>query len=274
MSNRCAPLGYLQLCARQRPWEGKASVTQLIDGTRRQFLLLTTDFAESPQDGAWRVLGTKAHAGLDMDNSLSFTEEKLEYEGVTGITDLIEQQQNGEYWLIDYKVSGSYKVAKAIGMVKRERINLDPSTGEPIKVRGKVSKNTWYEIDTELADVEDWGIQLNAYRLATEKTLKFDIARLKIHCIVRDGATYVAKQRGIINNFYYIGVPFMRDIVVARYLEEKKDALLTAMGRKVVPVACSEKEAWNGNKCNICPVADTCIKNGNPYITRLQSEEE
>ena len=34
MSNRCAPLGYLQLCARQRPWEGKASVTQLIDGTR------------------------------------------------------------------------------------------------------------------------------------------------------------------------------------------------------------------------------------------------
>lgn len=266
MGNRCAPLGYLQLCARQRKWDGTPSVTQLIDGTRKQFLMIRTDYAEDPKDCAWKVLGTKSHAGLDEDNDLSFTEEKFVEDGISGTADLIEQQPNGDMWLIDYKVSGSYKVAQALGIVKVEREKLDEH-GNVLKYKnGKPQKDVEWVVDPLKRDVDDWALQLNAYRLLVEKQ-GFKITALKIFTIVRDGRTYVAEGRGVKDPYAYIDIPMKTDEEVREYFNGKRDVLVSAMDSGNVPAPCSPSETWSGRKCNgYCPVKDECLKYGNPYI--------
>ena len=274
MKTRCAPLGYLQLCAKQRPWDGKPSVTQLISGTRQQYLMLKHDFDEDPRDCAWKVLGTKSHSGLDDENSLSFTEEKMSWEGITGTTDLVEEQPNGDLWLVDYKVSGSFKVASAIGMVKKEKILLDEAGNERKYKNGKTMKETWYEMDLTRADIRDWQLQLNAYRLFFEKDTGFKITALKIFTVVRDGKTYVADGRGITEPYYYIDVPMLPDEEVEKYFSQKRDLLLLAVNSDTPPPPCSSHETWEGRKCKgYCAVKDRCCELGNPYITSEMPEE-
>ena len=274
MKNRCAPLGFLQLCAKQRKWNGTPSVTQLIDGTRKQFLMMTTDYAEDPKDCAWKVLGTKSHSGLDNDNDMSFTEEKVEGFGMSGTADLVEQQQNGDLWLVDYKVSGSFKVAQALGLVKVERERFDEQ-GNPLKYKnGKVQKDVSWVADPTKRDLKDWALQLNAYRMLFEKQ-GFKITALKIFTVVRDGRTYIAEGRGVTDPFTYIDIPILPDSEVSEYFGKKGKALCTAMTGGVVPPPCSADETWNGRKCaSFCPVKNKCMEYGNPYINSTEGEDD
>jgi len=272
MAERCAPLSYLQLAGREREWKGVPSVTQLISGTRCEYLKLTTGYAVDPAKAAFRVHGTRGHTALDSNNNSSFTEEHFEDEGIQGTADMFEQQADGTWWLIDHKTAGSFKVAKALGLVKKEEVQYDEISGIPLKHKnGKPVKKTWFEASGQ-PDIEDWMLQLNKYRMMGEKALGEKISRIKIFAVVRDGNTFTAKNRGVMKEIYYIDIPMMLDGAVNMYFDKKKDLLLSALKDGTMPEECSASECWSGNKCKICDVADACKAAGRTWIVEGEDE--
>lgn len=276
MSNRCAPLSYLSECARQRQWTGKPSVTQLLNGTRMAYLMLTTNYAEDPQKCLWKILGTSVHKRLDVDDKFSFSEVQLDDEDKTGILDRVEEQANKELWLVDKKFVGSFKASRVLGLEKHERIRLDDNDRPILNRYKKPSKDIWFTVNPDKIDMDDWAMQLNTYRKMFEESTGFEISRLMNFIMIRDGDLLTAKQRGVVANFYYIEVPFIDNSKVSEYMDHKRNLLLShMMTTDRIPEPCSLSEVWGGNRCEkYCPVVSTCVKHGNPYITQLQSEEE
>ena len=272
LGRRCAPVTYLQLVCREREWKGIPSVTQLLQGTREAYLKITSDFIADPQGATFRVLGTRGHTALEIDNDFSFTEEHFSGDNLQGTADLLEKQENGEWWLIDHKTAGSYKVAKAIGLVKMEELLTDEN-GTPLKHKnGKPKKKVWYESTPESIkardiDIHDWIYQLNAYRIEMEERLKEKISRLFIFAVVRDGGTFSAKNRGVMENFYYIPIPIVDDAVIKAYFSTKRNMLVHALETKTMPPECSPEECWNGRKCELCEVAAVCASHGRSYLS-------
>ncbi len=288
------PLAYLNLCAEQREWTGKPSTTMLINGTRMEYLKILTPYAESPDSQAFRVLGTKSHAKLELyADEKAHAEIGMDYEEITGITDMLEMQEDGTYWLIDYKTWGSYKVGKALGIVKKERDLLDEN-GTPVLYKrsgrnyteGDVKKDYYYEQDINAVDIRDVELQLNRYRVALQICYGIKISKMLVFCIVRDGGTYLAKNRGIKNNTYYIEIKEIPDEEIRTIFNDKKYDLTIAVSEynnKVIrtgmidslyqetldlesladncPIMCTDAESWNGKRCeSYCPVAEMCHK--------------
>ncbi len=112
--NRCATRGYLQLVSKERPWTGKPSTTQCINGTMRSWLLLMNEYAVSPDDRAFMIHGTTGHASLEGAVDPHSIQEQWLDGDETGIFDTLENE-NGKYILADHKTSGSYMVQKALG---------------------------------------------------------------------------------------------------------------------------------------------------------------
>jgi hypothetical protein len=253
MGSRCATRSYLQLVRRERPWTGKPSTTQLIQGTMCAFLKLTREYAISPGSRAFMIHGTKGHGNLEgAEDELSFLEEHFDGESteVTGIADVLEIE-DGTAVLVDYKTSGSFKVAKALGFyVDEETID----TGEVYKSgkrKGEPKLKTVKTLKRDVAkeDRWEWELQLNKYRMEFERR-GFKIDRLKIQCIVRDGNTYIARSRGVFRNVYYFDINRLPDTEVAVYFKTKTDALLRAL----------QQGYWDdGLKCqSYCEVAEYC----------------
>ena len=180
-------------------------------------------------------------------------EERLEEDGISGMFDLYGEE-DGVRTLFDYKVSGSYKVAKAIGLKgnrrggPREVFRSGPRKGKPRTVKRIVQGEP---------DLGDWGLQLNHYR------------QLLVEGIPRgpDGppgdrpgrGTYLAKKRGLTRNIYLIDVPRLEDDAVTAYFAGKRDALKAALETNAIPPPCSEDERWQDRKCaEFCLVADSC----------------
>lgn len=259
IKDRCATRSYLRLASSERAWKGKPSTTQLITGTMKAFLKLTKPYAVSPDSRAFMITGTTGHSVLEAaGDDLSILEEKFD-DDVTGIADTLECECDINT-LSDNKLSGSFKVAKAMGLYMEKE-----PTGEVYKKDSKTGakkgdpkyKNVLKQSDDKI-DMWEWDLQLNKYRMAFEKR-GFHIDRLKIQCIVRDGGTYIAKNRGITKNVYYFDVKILPDQDVIDYFDEKKGALEIALdlGRWEDP--CTEKENWDGRMClNYCEVAEHC----------------
>jgi len=271
MSERCATRSFLRLAAAERPWTGKPSTTQLIQGTLCAFLKLTKDYAVSPDQRAFMINGSRAHANLETsDAELSFLEEKLQDGTNTGITDVIECEA-GEIILADYKTSGSYKVARALGFYVDEEptgelFKSGPREGQP-KTR-KILKR-----DLAKADRWEWTLQLNDYRIQLEPSLWRKVDHLKIQCIVRDGGTHIARSRGIFRNIYYFDIDILPDRMVKEYFETKKSALVAALEAGHCDTICNAKENWDGVKCaRYCEVAEFCPFG--KYLKREQEEED
>lgn len=269
MGSRCATRSYLQMIKKERPWTGRPSTTQLIQGTMQAFLKLTKDYAISPDSRAFMIHGTKGHANLEgADDEYSFLEERFndsETE-ITGIADVLEVE-NGWTILADYKTSGSYKVAKALGFYVDEE-----ETGEVYKSgkrKGEAKTRKVLKRDDSKIDRWEWELQLNKYRLEYERRgIKPD--ELKIMCTVRDGGTYIARSRGVFRNIYYFNIPILPDSEINRYFSEKWGALGAAMSLGYWKETCSAKENWDGLKCqSYCDVAEYC-----PYGKYLKREKE
>lgn len=247
MGQRCAPKRYLEYASNkdhQNEVGDKFSVTELIRGTREAYLRRKMDYYETPDSSAFAVLGTKAHTALE-------TGERLEWQGITGKPDDIDDEDGGT--LVEYKTYGSYKMISVLGLE-------EVPTGE-ISPRGKVKKQ-W--VKSGIADTEELSLQLGMYQLMlSEKNIP--IYHLKAHIVVRDGGLYIAKQRGIDNNTYYIEVPMLQQSEIETYFGFKKMALENAIKDNSMPIICSARECWDGNKCEkFCPVAEWCT--GNPYL--------
>lgn len=278
---RCRPLSFLRLCLEEREWKGVPSVTQLINGTRYAMLKIKSDYNERFDNGVFKVLGTSAHAALDEEDGVSYTEETFEHDGVSGTADRIEQQPNGEMWLIDHKVVGSFKIAKALGVVKVRENVLDANGNQEYfksgAKKGQPKTRNAYVLDVKQADRKDWTLQLNYYRIMVERTLGYKIARLKIHAIVRDGNTMAAKSYMVNDKDYYFDIDILPDDTVLAYFNHKKQMLLDALDGHIVPPPCSPSECWDGRKCksdDYCPMRQACIAMGdNPWIGAGDDEE-
>ena len=289
------PLSYLAVCADQREWNGKPSTTQLISGTRCEYLKLFTPYAENPAEQAFRILGTKSHKKLeDLTPEGSLSEFKCSDDEISGIADLLEKQPNGEWWLTDYKTWGSYKVMLGIGLKAKKRPAFRED-GKPVLYvksgkwgkAGEQKTETYYEPDPKFVDMYEVELQLNRYRIITEKNYNIKISKLKTFAIVRDGGCISAINRGVDKNTYYIDVKILDDNLVNNYFTKKREALLYSVegyikdenetwadGRsgeypeegfdfdlikKHAPQLCTNKETWNGRKCEkFCPVKEIC----------------
>ncbi len=272
MGTRCATRSYLQLARSERPWTGKPSTTQLINGTMISLLRITKDYAVSPDDRAFMIHGTKGHANLEAaDDELSILEERFTGDDtdITGIADVLETEA-GKSALVDYKTSGSYKVAKALGFYVE-----DEPTGEVYKTgkrKGEQKTRKILKRDESKIDRLEWELQLNKYRMEYEKR-GFKPDELRIQCVVRDGNTYIARSRGVFRNIYYFNIRILPDAEVAAYFDRKKNALLKALKQGYWKDPCTKEENWDGIRCeNYCEVAEHC-KYGK-YLKREREIED
>lgn len=280
------PMAYIKKCIEQRAWNGRPSTTQLINGTRLEYLRILTDYAIDPSSQAFRILGTGAHEELERlasDNSM--TEYKLSFDDISGIADCLEEQPNGEHYLIDYKTWGSFKVALALGLEKKKRALFD-NHGNPVLYqksgywgkKGEQKQETYFESNPDLIDMHDAELQLNRYKIMTELIYKVKVSKMKLFCIIRDGGLAVAKSRGVERQTEYIDVKELDPEYINNYFTEKRNRLVNAIDsyekskenindngfdlkalKENCPKICNEKESWNYRRCEgYCPVSEIC----------------
>jgi hypothetical protein len=264
MSSRCATLSYLELVGFDREWQG-VSPSAAGNGPRYLYLKAVKDYAIDPQDRAWAALGTSVHGKVSIHkyNRHVLAEEPLSDEEMKGTADALEadEQEPGSFVLTDLKVWGSFKVAKALGVVQVDKPVLDDK-GEPVllksgKNKGQPKTEKETVIDPAKADLLDVAFQLNRYRIFFERA-GFPISRMQIMAIPRDGNTYIAKSRGIDKNLYLIPVPFMSDTEVLVFYHNLQAQVDTAFAAGYVN-KCNSWESWEGRKCNgYCEVAEQC----------------
>ena len=268
MSRRCSTLPWLvQVQSSERPWDGTPHVTTLIQGNMEAFLKITESFAIDPigPSAAFAQLGIAIHSNLE-DKAIELghpAEWSFKDPGILqGSVDYLEPNSDGSYNMWDYKTWGSYKVAKAKGIIAI-------TTG-----KGK-ARHTSKHYSPERVDNFEAELQMNAYRLAAEKR-GIQIKGMFIQAIVRDGNTLIARNRAITESVSVIEVAELPDDFVTRYFAIKGQALIKAletnqrkldMGDEFKPIPgdqepslCTKEEVWANNmKCkNYCPVAYTC----------------
>lgn len=259
-----ATLPTLLEMSKTRPVDRKPSTTELLNGTCQSYLQRTADYFESPDSQAFAIAGTRHHSLLEnsaLDNVNQLTEIDLEYKGITGTADLYDVDRK---MLVDYKMSGSYKIAKALGVQVKH--SFHPT--EVYKTSGKHGKKGTprrvkeFYLDETKADLEDWGWQVNYYRYLLEKDKGYEVRSMYIQITARDGGLQVATSRGIDRKIYMIKVPFIDNEHLEYKFNSKKDELLKALSTKELPNKCTESETWKGSKCkSYCSVRDVC-----PYV--------
>lgn len=260
MGNRCASRSYLMMVSKERPWTGKPSTTQLINGTMCAFLKLTKDYATHPDSRAFMIHGTLGHGKLEdagAGDELSELEMKFTEGDISGIADGIETE-NGVSILYDSKTSGSFKVAKALGFYVED----EPILGEfwkSGKKKGEQKTRKILKRDDTKIDRYEWELQLNRYRMEYEKKTGRTVSKLKIQCVVRDGNTYIARSRGVFRNVYFFEIRILSDTEVGAYFTHKRLALENALRQGFWNDICTKEENWDGLKCqSYCEVAEFC----------------
>jgi len=263
MEERCLTLPTLLLISEEREWNGVASTTQLLNGTMLEFLKLTQPYVVDPDKRAFMLAGTKHHAGLEeFANKLGLPAE-IALNIDRDIFDLLEPD-NGGYTLTDYKLWGSFKVAKALGIVEVGK-QPDPS-GATYKTSGRWGKAG----DAKLVPVfqqmpqeaDNWEaeLQLNRYRIMLEER-GIKINRMQLQVTVRDGGLAIAHSRGLTRNTYRIPIKMLDDGKVLSYFDDKAAKLAKALEQGSWDEPCNERECWDGVRCrDYCEVARNCPK--------------
>ena len=281
------PRPYIMACVETREWKWKPSTTQLINGSRQEYLKILTPYALDPDDQTFRISGTLSHYRLEkFCPSEHYSEIHIPNEEVSGICDYLEKQKDGTWHIVDYKRWGSFKIAKALGLKKATRQAFDENNN-PILYKksgrwgeaGTQKKEDFFIRDEKLVDVWEAELQLNRYRWAMEKAYNISISKMYIFVMVRDGNTVVAKNRGIEKNAYYIPIKKIDNKKIIEYFDQKKNILLDSlysyyinminthklpsnyelndvlekceMNKRLLkgcsPGKCSEKERWNND---------------------------
>jgi hypothetical protein len=211
----------------QREWNGKASVTQLLKGTREAYLQIVCDYAADPDDMAFMIYGSMQHRRLEIINKRleGLTEHAFSQE-ISGSIDRLEPDvlNKGYYRLIDFKFTGAYSLT---------------------------------------VDKHDWELQLNRYRLLIESTPEikdlFPISKMYIQAIIRDSGLRQMESLGLTKRMPLIEMPKLDDMDTYYYFHDKEALLQEALRTKTMPPLCSYEERWNNRKClKYCLVKEKC----------------
>lgn len=250
-AERCLSIRTLSAIAEQREWTGVPSTTQLLKGTREVYLEITEDYFVDPQNRIAALAGTRVHSVLDkFSPTHSVTERRLFDEIGSGQLDFY---MDGV--LFDNKNYGSYKAASVLGIKDKYVFDGYYKTGEK-KGQPKYKKELVYDGTKSRLDL---AIQLNHYRMLLEAN-GYPVKKLVCEMFVRDGGTYLAKQRGIDFNARLIIINKLSDIWVHRYLMKKANLLKSALETRTLPAPCRYRENWNEKKCSLgwCSVREFC----------------
>lgn len=263
LEERCLTLPTLTMIAQEREWKGIPSTTQLLNGTMYEFLKLTQPYLVDPDKRAFMIAGTKHHQNLEEFAKLLKLPAEIPLTIDRDIFDLLEPE-NGSWTLTDYKLWGSYKVAKSLGLVEVGK-KPDP-TGAVYKSSGKWGKAgdpkmvSVFQSMPQQVDLFNEELQLNRYRIMLEE-LGISIVRMQLQITVRDGGLAIASSRGITRNTYKIPIKKLDSIEVREYFRIKETKLLRALSEGSWEAPCDDRECWDGVRCkDYCEVSRNCPK--------------
>lgn len=261
---RCQEKPDLFLMSREREWTGTPSTTQLLNGTMYEFLKLTVPYYIDPDSRAFMLQGTRHHKELDIVAKKLGLASEIALSMDRDIFDLLVWEGKNLN-LVDRKMWGSYKVAKALGIVEAGKIP-DPN-GEVYKKSGRWGKAgspkmvSSFTQDPDKADNWEAELQLNNYRILLKRIAGIEVSDMYLRVLVRDGGIAIAFNRGVFRNTYRIPVKFMPDEEVSNYFKYKGSSLIQALADKHWDTPCSVKESWEGLRCErYCEVWEHCSK--------------
>lgn len=273
MGERCLTLPTLKAMSSERVWKGLPSTTQLLNGTMLEFLKLTQPYYVDPDSRTFMVAGSWHHKNLEEAGQELGLATEVALSIDRDIFDLLEIEDGGLV-LTDYKLWGSFRVAKSLGVVEDGKMP-DPS-GAVYKSTGKWGKAgspkmvAKFRLDPGKADNWEAVLQLNRYRVKLAD-LGIMVHRMQLQVTVRDGGLYIAKNRGVYRNTYRIPVEQVDDIMILVYFANKESSLLKAL-KHGWEEPCNDQECWEGVRCGrYCDVAEFCPKG---RIVKSVNEDE
>ena len=259
MSSRCMLLPTLRAVVKSanRELDG-LSTTQLIGGTRENFILKSRAFAIDPQKSIYALHGSAIHAVNEAHTDDLLSEIRLQGESASGMFDVYGPNLlgTGENVLGDYKVTSSYKAMRALRYAP-----VSVATGEFFK-SGPRKGTEKTKIEWQCGGprgILEWAIQINYYRVLLE-TSGFPVDRLCIQIMVRDSGLKIAATRHIDRPIHLIEVHRISDHWVRLYMAEKSRRLMHALDTGEMPPVCSARERWGDRKCigGYCNAAEFC----------------
>lgn len=256
-AGRCLSHRTLKAISEQREWTGKPSATQLLSGTREEYLKLTRNYSINPQDSIFAIFGTGCHAFLEqfLENDQMVAEKRLT--DPTGTyTGQFDCYDGKRHILYDVKTYGSFKTAHAMGLVKHKEPVIGKDGKQEKWRNGKKKYKTYYT--RGIRDVHDVAIQLNAYRIMVE-SIGLPVDDMQVEIFTRDAGTFSARDRGVNTNMQLIRINKISDEWIQKYMLTKAHRLQEALEAHVTPPPCSYRERWGGRKCEgFCPVWKYC----------------
>lgn len=242
-AGRCLSRRTLKRMAEQRTWTGLPSTTQLISGTRCEYLKITEIYAEDPQGLVFALFGTGVHAVLEeVELEGTISERRLKSEHCSGAYDLYDEE---DCTLYDVKTYGSYKTQKVTGLQKIKT----PVYGEDGKQKKYRNGRLMYDVTWEIGrrDRSELAYQLNDYRMKAEADGR-KVNNLVVEIITRDAGTFSAKDRGVQVNAQLVKVNKISDRWVEAYFRTKSENLRRAVEIGEMPPVCKPKERWGGKR--------------------------
>jgi len=256
LPRRCMMLPTLRAVAMQERSMFDLSVTELIGGTREAFFKRMKSYAVDPRKRMFALHGTAVHAINEGHTEGFEAERRLFGKFCSGSPDLYgDALGDGRQILGDYKVTGSYKVMKALGIYK-----VDVPTGEVFKTgpRKGLPKTVKEYRHDGVRHLLEWTIQMNGYRIMLEAEGK-KIDAMMIQALVRDFSLQIAASRKVTQEVYLIDIGKISDHWLNLYFRVKADRLSRALSTGEIPSVCSKRERWHGRKCEkYCEVAEHC----------------
>ena len=258
-AERCLSHRTCKAISEQREWTGVPSATQLLSGTREEYLKIKKDYAIDPQDSIFALFGTGCHAFLEscMENDKMIAEERLR--DPTGTySGQFDCYDGKRHILYDVKTYGSFKTAHLLGLVKHKDPVIGADGVQEKWKNGRKKFKTYYTIGHR--SCFDVAVQLNAYRLMVEHA-GYPVDDMQVEVFTRDAGTFSAHDRGIFTNMQLVRINKISDKWIQRFFLTKANRLIEAVDKDKLPPPCSYRETWGGRKCqDFCAVWKYCDK--------------
>lgn len=246
-AHRCMSERVLRAIAEQRDWKGTPSATQLLNGTREEYLKVKKFYPVDPQDCIPAIFGTGVHAFLENHiNNGQIAEERLTSPdgSYTGQFDCYDKDRQILY---DTKTYGSFKTAHLFGLVKHEEPILDENGNQKKYKNGRKMVRRWFTRDGHKSCF-DVAVQLNAYRIMIE-SLGYPVKEMMVEVITRDAYSGQAIQRGVTQASQLALIHKISDSWAKKFMAKKSKDLRDAIEKDEMPKPCSYRETWGGLKC-------------------------